>query len=746
VRNAATHPARSAGWFLDRIAIGVVVVATVWICFTALWGFDAIPGGGHLGAGSTGTFMAAEQMVRWKILYPARSWYTGIRPEGAALMCHHPYGQYYLPALLYLVFGHRDWLLHLPAVLLSTAIPPLLYAVAKETGGRAVGAVAAAAYVVVPIAVGFSSYWNLETICIFGTLLFFWGHSRHLATSAPRYLVASIAGLCVVCAGDWVGYLLVAPTLSWAFLRAFVLPARFTPRFALRPYARWWAICVVVMAVMLLWWIGLFAHADQISQWLGAEESRGGGKLGTLREALQARAPWIDFSFTPFAITLGKIAAPVCVLRWLVLRRDEETYAPGILLAAGIQYVAFRKGADVHIFWPHYFAAYFALAVALLARTLGDGAAWLAKRFRPVRFPVAGAVALGLGLLPTVAMAGDAVRSVPVWRRTGGRYDEHGTLIRSHVDILTVIRDVVLPRTPRGASIDAHKSAQWGWEFQWTYQGIGNNADAPKVGALDAGSHPFWIARGSGLTGDEQRKIAAAAHVRVYGDVWVVDQREAPAPLDAFSLNEREPNAFEWFVYGGTEPMRTIGKKPDPWLTWEWRTHLGQRATLPSGEPQGVDEERIAEDVAVSTGDAAAAQRWRKAIDGQIDHAPATDFTEGVRLLGVRHVGGAEPRIELWFERTGDTPLDDASFEVRSTMIARAPLSLIPPDPTDREMAFPPSIPTKLWRTGFVYRVEVVLNHRIGRERYWGRWQTRDGGVAPRRADGGPMTILAEVP
>jgi hypothetical protein len=258
-------------------------------------------------------------------------------------------------------------LIHLPAILLSVAIPPLLYAITKERWGVLVGAVAAAGYVVVPIAVGFSSYWNLETICIFGSLLFFWGHSRHMATGRGRYLVASLAGLCVVVSGDWIGYILVAPTMAWAFLRAFVLPARFTPRFKLGPYARWWAIGVVIMAVSLMWWVGLFARVDQIPQWLGAEDSRGGGGIGTLHDALQSRKAWIDFSFTPLAILIGKIAAPLCLLRLLVVRRDEETYALGILFGAVVQYVAFRKGADVHIYWPHYFAAYFALALAQLA-------------------------------------------------------------------------------------------------------------------------------------------------------------------------------------------------------------------------------------------------------------------------------------------------------------------------------------------------------------------------------------------
>jgi hypothetical protein len=728
--------------YADRVARAIVLIATAWLIFAALWGFAGIPGGGHLGAGSTGTFMAGEQMIRWNILYPARSWYTGIRPEGAALMCHHPYGQYYVPALLFLLFGHHDWLIHLPAVALSAAIPPLLYGVVRERWGPPLGAVAAASYVVVPIAVGFSSYWNLESICIFGSLLFFWGHSRHMTTGRRRYLSASLAGLCVVCAGDWVGYLLVTPTLGWAFARAFVLPPRLTPRFRLAPYARWWAVAVVIMVATLLWWIGLFAHADQIQQWLSAEDSRGGGQVATFHEALVSRTAWIDFSFTPLAIALGKIAAPLCLLRWIALRRDEETYALGLLFGGAVQYVAFKRGADVHIYWPHYFAAYFALALPQLAGTVGVAVGWLVRRFRPEGVRVAGAVGVALGLLPVAAMAHDGVSSLWVWRRTGGRYDEHGSLIRSHVDLLYVIEQVVLPRARRGTPIDAHRSAQWGWEFQWKTQAVGNAVDAPSVGAPDVAGHPFWIARASGLTGDEQRRIAAASHLRIYGDAWVIDQRERPAPVDAYALNEREPNPFEWLVYGGTEPMRSIGPDPDPWLTWEWRTALGQSAPVPAGQPRTLEETRIAHNVAVATGDTSSAERWQKVIESALDHGPATAFA-GVRLVGVRVTEGVEPRVESWFEATGEPPLGEASFEVRSTMEARNPFSLIPPDPTDRDMAFPPRLPTRLWRRGFLYTSDAVLDHRIGRERYWGRWRSRDGSPAPQRVDGRPQTTLA---
>src|SRR6202012_2612072 len=113
----------------------------------------------------------------------------------------------------------------------------------------------------------------------------------------------------------------------------------------------------------------------------------------------------------------------------------------------------------------------------------------------------------------------------------------------------------------------------------------------------------------SGMVAAELTKVASTTRPRVYGDMWVVDQRERPGPIDAYSMNEHEPNPFEWLVFGGTEPTRNIGKTPDPWLTWEWRTHLGQDAAPPTGQPATIDEDRIAYDFAVASGDDAAALR-----------------------------------------------------------------------------------------------------------------------------------------
>jgi hypothetical protein len=720
--------------------LALFVAASLWFAFAAAWGLFGVVPAGHLGAGSAGNAMAAEQILRWKILYPAWNWYETAAPPKAGYICHHPFGQYYIYVVFLWLLGHHDFVVRLPAVLMSIAIPPLLYGMAKERWGAASGAVAAVAYSVVPIALGFSSYMNLETVCIFGALVFFWGHSRHMTTARKRYLAASLFGLLVTCSGDWVGYVMVAPLLGWSFLRAFVLPARLTPRFRLKPYARWWALSIAVVAATSILWIALFFRADAIADWLAQGTARGGGEAAKLHDVLEARKNWIDFCFTPLAIRLGKLAAPVCLLRVLLFRRDEEVYSLSLLFGAVFQYVAFKQGADVHIFWPHYFAPYYALALAQATHLVGLASGWVAGRWAPGRRAlVAVWVGMFVGLLPSVAMARDAMKSVWVWRQTGGRYDDNGAPIRSNADFLEVIEQVLFPNAPLHSRTACHASAGWGWEQQWAMQGNCDNAGPPLAAKPD--SHVFWVGRGSALRSAEAQKFSGEAHVRVYGDLWVVDQRERAAPLDAFSMNEREPNLFEWLWVNPTERVRRVSDHPDPWLTWEWRVHVGQQAPQPPAEPKTLAETRIAHNAAVARGDAAAAERWRERIDAQLDRQLNARFGDNLRLVGVRVIEGAEPRVEAWFEATG-TQAGDAALAVHSSILGSGRWSLIPPDSVDRQMISVSSIPMKLWRTGFLYVVEVDLNHRIGREQYTASWVSIDGSPPPRRSDGKLETVL----
>lgn len=731
---------------LERLAGAVTIVACVWFAFVAAWGMFQIPGGGHSGAGSVGTALTSWAMLKWKTLYPViNTWFGAQPPTKADYYCHHPFGLFWYTALCFRIFGEHDFTVRLPPVLLSIAIPPLLYGIGKEHWGAAAGAVAACAYVVVPIAIGFANFNNLETLGIFGSLLFFWGHSRHQTTGARRYMIASVIGLFACCSAEWYGYVTVAPLLGWAFLRAFVLPRRWTPRLDFPRYARWWAVSATVAVASVVLWIALFYKADKIGDWLTSGDVRGSDG-SPLKAALAARANWIDFSFTPLAIALGKLAIPVAALRLLIFRRDEELYALSVLSGAAFEYVAFKRGADVHIFWPHPFAEYHALAMAQLSVTAGSLARAVA---RPLVAPararaIAGWSALGLGLLPSIAMVPDAARSLMVWRRTGGRYDDNGAPIRSDVDLLYVVRNVIVPRKPKNSLIDVSASTGWGWEHAWAFQGDARRIAEPETLQPALSAHPFWVGRASNLGSTEELHIAAKAHVQAYGDIWVVDERTGPGPIDVWSLNERQPNPWQWLVLGGWEPARSIARSPDPLRTWEWRLHLGQpTAPPPTINATSIDDLRILHNAALASGAIDQAALLEQRIEAQLDRSVAAQFDHGVLLLGVRYTESARSALEIWWKSAGAWSGDDV-FRVRSKIEAPARWSLIPVDTTDREMVSVMPFPTKLWRDGFIYHVDFALNHRIGRERYAGAWF--GPGAPPRRVDGRPDTTLVTLP
>jgi hypothetical protein len=732
----------------DRIALGVVVVATAWFACSALWGMFGLPGAGHLGSGTIASIASSEAILRWKVPWPSWDWYAATPPAPSSYACHHPYGVFYLPLPLLWALGHHDYVLALPGAILSVLSPPLLYGIAKERWGAPAGAVAAASYVVLPIVVGYSAFWGLEPVCISGALLLFWGHSRHLTTGKRRYLAVSLAGVLLTCSGDWIGYVIVAVPLAWGLLRGFLLPARLTPRFHASPYARWWALSVVIAVATLMLWVALFAKVDHLQDWLSAGTTRSAGHDAPLGAVLHNRANWVDFSFTPLAIFLGKVAAPVCLLRFLVARRDEELYAPALLAGAVGQYVVFKEGADVHFFWPLYFAPYYALALAQLAHAVARIGGAIASRLRRIgatrgRAIVAWAC-LVLGLAPTLAMARDGARALVVLRRTGGRYDNHGFLMRSDIDVVAVVEQVIVPGKTPGMVLDVDPGMGWYWHMDWAYAGKTEEREHPLAGSRDVARHPLWVARASGLSSEEQKAIAHDTHVRVFGDVWIVDQREPAAPLDAYSMNEREPGLVDWLLRGGTQRVRRAGATPDPWVTWEWRTQLGQEVQPPTTAPATLDQMRIAHNVAVALGDGAGAARWLDRIGAQLDRGAATHLDPGLTLVGTKVYGGAEPRLQSWF-LVEELPGGDSTFEVRSVVEARAPFSLIPADTTARPMAFPGPLPTKLWKVGFLYVTEVALDHRIGRERYLGRWKSSQG-WAPQRTDGADETTLAVVP
>ena len=115
-----------------------------------------------------------------------------------------------------------------------------------------------------------------------------------------------------------------------------------------------------------------FHRSGKLGDLFGSAEMRSAGNAAPLAHVLESRRYWIELSFTPIAILLGKIGAFVCLARLFVLRKEHEFLPLAVLFMAVVQYVAFKQGADIHVFWPHHFALYFALAMGALVASLAD--------------------------------------------------------------------------------------------------------------------------------------------------------------------------------------------------------------------------------------------------------------------------------------------------------------------------------------------------------------------------------------
>jgi hypothetical protein len=725
---------------LDMGAV-CALMAFVWFFIASTMGMFELLGVGHLGGGQAGNAMIGENCFRWNTWYPTWGWYTSVRPGPGDMICSHPYGNLWVTGLSVRLLGHHDVSVRLPAIVMSVLTPGFLYWMGKQAWGTVAGAAAAWGFACLPLTMGFSNFSGLEVITIFGCTVMFFGHTYYQRTGKLRYLATGLFGVVVAATGDWPAFVVMGVVLGWGLVRAYLLPAHLGPQ-PFRNYARSWALTATFAVVMFAVWVGFFYHQNLIGCWL-EQATRRTGAPETLASVLRRRQTWIDLSFTPPAIFIGKLVAPLTIGRLIVHRRDEEVFALAVLVAATIQYVAFTQGADVHTFWPHYFGLYYALALAQLVATIRETTIWVVGRWgskasahRPERTErVANAVGLGLLGITLVLVLPDAMRGFKYWRLTGGIYPGSPT----GRDLVYVLENVVRPKLGDGDVVDLHASAQLGWERTWAVaHPIADVQGGPSVQPQDS-KHSFWVGRASKMDGASWRTIPNSASVAAYDDAWVVDQRAGPALLEAFSLHEREPNLLQRWMVASVEPVRSVDSKADDFLTWEIRRHIGQRAERPLGSPTSLDQERIAYNAAVDAGDQAAAAGYRQAIERELHLRFPASFTEGVRLLGSRIARGAQPVVEAWLEVQG--PLrEDVRFEVSSSITRKATFSFIPIDPQVVRIAAAPPVPSTLWKPGFIYCIRIPIFHRPGEELLRGTWV--GGAGSPRRLDGAAETEL----
>jgi hypothetical protein len=162
---------------------------------------------------------------------------------------------------------------------------------------------------------------------------------------------------------------------------------------------------------------------------------------------------------------------------------------------------------------------------------------------------------------------------------------------------------------------------------------------------------------------------------------------------------------------------------PDPFLTWELRTHWKQPALVPNAAPKTFDELRIAYDMAIERGDEATAATLFAELKRQLRPIAMT-FEGGPEIVGVRMNEGVHPRLDIVFRAPGPLPTG-SGIVVRSKVLERARGSFTMADPTLREVGQPLAIPASRLRKDFLYVNPVSIVKRPGTEVYQVSWNGR---------------------
>jgi Dolichyl-phosphate-mannose-protein mannosyltransferase len=696
---------------LERGCQALTLLVSMGFACAAFWELGDGFGAGHFAAASA-VCTGAENMWRWGVLGPVPH-HLLHAPLPSDFYCHHPWGIFWVSALFMKAFGHHAWACRLPAALESTLTPPVLYLAARALWGPVAGVVAAAAFAAVPIALSFSDFNSLEVPVIFGCTLAIWGYARFRQTYRSRFGWLSLAGLTFAVCCDWAATIFAAGMLGAVFVSVFLLP-RWTVPADRRRIATFWGLALGLCGLAVAGHLYTFSKLGQLNELLSQGNIRSAGAHLPLQVVLAARKFWIEVSFTGLAIGVGKLALPVLALRVLWRRSELEALPLAVFAMAAVQYVVFKQGADVHVFWPHYFALYFAFACAGLTQTGLELTQRVLTRLGKPLGNVPGYTWAALGLLAPLLILPDGVRALRYAHRSGGRFNENGHLIKPDKDKSAAL-EWLSARLAQGSSVALHPGMRQSLWVDWALQ-----RPVQTVYRIPSRDVPtpdrYYVADQRFMDATEQEALAQRFSLTALGPLLAVDRDAPGGSLAAFVVQRHAPSALESYWSSATHDSLQI--VPDPYLAWELRDRFALTPNEPpSVAPVDFEQLRIAHNIAVSRGDMAGAEHWLAQLLASCDSSHATLFGDGNALIGTRLERGASLVLSVYFRAAGSDPREP-DLVMRSVLDPDQGRSLVPRDAAIAEVGMPFVIPASRWKAGYVYASVTEIIRRIGRERW----------------------------
>jgi len=708
----------------ERACQAVALIASLGFALAVFWELGDTFGAGHF-ASASAVCTGAENMWLWGVAGPVTH-VLSRPPVASEFYCHHPWGIFWVSALFMKLFGHHAWACRLPAALQSALTVPALYLAGRAVWGPVAGALAALSFAVLPIALSFGDFNSLEVPVIFGVTLTLWGYARFRQSYQTRFAVLALAGTFYAVCCDWAAVIFAAAWLGSIFLSVFLLQ-RWTLPADRRRMATFWGLALALCGLAVAGHLYAFAQLGQLNELFSQGSLRSAGSDIPLALVLAGRKFWIEVSFTGLAIALGKCALPVLTLRVLLRRSELEALPLAVFAMAAFQYVVFKQGADVHIFWPHYFALYFALACAGMAQTGLELSQRLARRSPHFAGIWPQYAWLGLGVLLPLLILPDGLRALHYAHRSGGRFNENGHPIKPDKDKVAALEWLTTRLAPDSGVI-LHPGMRQSLWVDWSLQRPVQTVNRPPSG-VGTTHDRYYVADLRFMSATEQDALLASYSATAIGSFLALDRSQAPGELSAFTVQRVEPTALEAYWLSSSHALRQV--LPDPFLTWELRDRFNLSPNPPpTSAPQGFEQLRIAHNIAVARGDLEAAARWLAALLADAQRTPALDFEDGSSLLGSRLERGTSLVYSVYFRAAGPNP-SEPQLLMHSALNAAPAGSLVDPDRVVAEVGMPFAIPASRWKPGYVYASITEIIRRIGSEHWFGTFRSpREAGAA----------------